>query len=211
MEALSLVQRAGDQADEATIALMLGTVYRSVPGLRNLDQAERWYRHSLGCARDDRVGQAKALHGLGNIAFERFQEARAASAAKPVLLEYLNAALADYRQALDLTPASDAQTLAGIHGQIGNAYYEAGYTRQALHHYQQAIHHQEARGDTYSAGMTRYNMALLLQADDIPSDALLYARAALHDFQRTGPGATQIAAETRDLIADLEQQMTETT
>jgi len=84
-------------------------------------------------------------------------------------------------------------------------YSDAGDTRRALHHYQQSIKFKEARDDIYGAGRTRYNIALLLQAGGRPGDALLYARAALHDFERTGPGAAQDAADARDLITELEQ------
>ena len=34
---------------------------------------------------------------------------------------------------------------------------------------------------------------------------LHYARAALHDFERIGPGAARDAADARDLITRLEQ------
>jgi hypothetical protein len=50
--------------------------------------------------------------------------------------------------------------------------------RQALQHYQQSIKHEEARGDIYAAGQTRYNIALLLERYSQIGDALLYARAA---------------------------------
>ena len=205
-EALDLLQRIGARGEEAGVALTLGTAYMEVPGLRDLGQAERWYRHSLGLrAEAVPVRRAMTLWGLGMVAQVRFQEAHAAGAAEPVLLDHLNAALADYQQALDLIPAGDAENLAGVHNALGAIYGEAGDTRQALHHYQQSIKHSEARGDLYRAGLTRYNIALLLRANGRPGDALHYARAALHDYQRTGPGATQDAADAQELIARLEQ------
>jgi hypothetical protein len=45
------------------------------------------------------------------------------------------------------------------------------------------------------------NIVLLLANGGRAGDALLYARAALHHFERVGLGATQGAAEPRDLIA----------
>lgn len=50
------------------------------------------------------------------------------------------------------------------------------------------------------------NIVLLLANGGRAGDALLYARAALHHFERVGLGATQGAAEPRDLIALLERQ-----
>ena len=205
-EALSLYQRIGSRAEEAGLALTLGNAYKDVPGLRDLGQAEHWYQHSLSHqAEHDRVGRAKTLWGLGMIAEERFLAARTAKAAEPVLLEHLKKALRGYQQALDLIPDGDAENLAGIHNQLGNIHVEAGDTRQALHHYQQAIAYEEARGNMFRTGQIRYNIALLLGRAGRPGDALHYARAALHDFERVGPGAAQKTALARELIADLEQ------
>jgi tetratricopeptide (TPR) repeat protein len=140
------------------------------------------------------------------VAYERFNEARAAGQPGAVLLGLLNEALAGYQQALDLFPADDAETRATVHNQLGNIYRDAGDTRRALHHYQQTIRLDEARGNTYGAGQTRFNVGLLLQDDGRPGDALLYARAALHDFERTGPGAAETATLARELIARLEAE-----
>jgi hypothetical protein len=73
-----------------------------------------------------------------------------------------------------------------------------------MRHYQQAIQHDEARGDVYAAGQTRYNIAALLAGDGQISDALLYARAALSNFQQTGPGAAEEVARAQQLITSLE-------
>jgi tetratricopeptide (TPR) repeat protein len=205
-EALSLAEHIQDTAVECALANSLGNAYARVPGLRDLDQAQRWYQHSLDLEPEhNKVGRAKSLGLLANVAYERFLEARAARQHETVLLGHVNAAMDGYQQALRLFPADDAEDLAILHNQLGNIYSEAGDTRRALHHYQQAIKQQEARGNIYGAGQTRYNIALLLRDDGRISDALHYARAALHDLERTGPGAAQEAADTRDLISRLEQ------
>ena len=205
-EALGLYRRIGASTDEAKLAVHMGNAYKDVPGLRDLDQAEHWYRHSLDhWADQDRLGRAQSLGSLGGIAYERFLEARAAGAAEPVLPGHLNAALAAYQQALNLIPVDDAENLATVHNQLGSIYGAAGDGRQALHHYQQSIAYKEALGNIYSAGRTRYNIALLLQDAGRPGDALHYARAALDNFERTGPGAAQTAAKARELITELEQ------
>jgi tetratricopeptide (TPR) repeat protein len=205
-EALPLVQRIQDTAAESRLATSLGNAYLEVPGMRDLDQAQHWHQHSLNLRPGhDRVGRAKSLGQLASVAYERFLEARAAGQPEAVLLGHLNNALDGYQQALDLLPADDAENLATTHNQIGIIYHQAGDTRRALHHYQQAIKFREARGDIYGAGQTRYNIALLLQEDGRPADALHYARAALNDFQRVGPGAAQDVAKAQALITDLEQ------
>jgi tetratricopeptide (TPR) repeat protein len=205
-EALALAQHVHDTVDESMLATSLGNAYLAVPALRDLDQARHWHQHSLDLKPEhNRVGRAKSLMQLARVALGRFLEARAARQPKTVLLAHLNEALHGYRQTLDLLPADDAEDLAVVHNQIGSIYREAGDTRRALHHYQQSIKHEEARGDLYGAGQTRYNIALLLRDDGRPGDALHYARAALHDYQRTGPGAAQDAADAQGLITELEQ------
>ena len=63
-EALTLSQRIGDRAAEALVAFNLGNAFLDVPGLRDLDQAEHWYRHSLSLREDsDRlVGPGSSAH-----------------------------------------------------------------------------------------------------------------------------------------------------
>jgi len=205
-EALTLAQRIQDTAQEARLATSLGNAYLEVPALHDLDQAQYWHQHSLGLKSEhNRVGRAKSVGSPARVALERFLEARAAHEPETVLVGHLNDALEGYRQALGLFPADDAEDLGTTHNQLGNIYSEAGDTRRALHHYQQAIKFREARGDIYGAGTTRYNIALLLQNDGRPADALQYARAALHDFERVGPGAAQDAAKAQDRVTRLEQ------
>ena len=177
-----------------------------MPGLRDLDQAEHWFQHSLSLRPDsDRHGRANSLSSLGAVALARFHDARAAGEAEPVLLKHLNAALRSYQQSLDLTPADDHQARGIRENQLGNVFSRAGDTGQALRHYQRSIQHEEARGDIYGAGLTRYNIALLLADDGRISDALHYARAALDNFRQAGPGAASDAADAEQLITTLEQ------
>jgi len=74
-----------------------------------------------------------------------------------------------------------------------------------MRHFQQSIQHDEARGNIYGAGQTRYNIAVLLAHDGRISDALHYARAALDNFRQVGPGAASEAANAEQLITTLEQ------
>jgi tetratricopeptide (TPR) repeat protein len=204
-EALALTQKIGDRVAEAQAAGSLGNAYMRVPELRDLDQAERLYRHSLSLRPDsDRSGRATCLEVLGAVALQRFDEARAPGAARPVLLEHLNAALRSYQQSLDLTPTDDHQARGIRENELGNIFRRSGDVGKALRHYQQSIHHVETRGDIYAAGQTRYNIALLLDSHGRASDALHYARAALDNYQQAGPSAADKADHARQLIARLE-------
>jgi tetratricopeptide (TPR) repeat protein len=205
-EALALAQRIGDRQSEAERALNLGNAYLLMSGLRDLDQAGHWHQHSLSLRDDeDRIGRALCHGQLGALALARFDDARAAGAAKDVLLDHLNTALNHSRQALDLLPAGDHEHRATSENQLGSIYRRAGDSGQALRHYQQSLHHEEARGNIFGAGTTRYNIALLLNGAGRAGDALAYARAALANYQQAGPGATAQADRARQLIASLEQ------
>jgi tetratricopeptide (TPR) repeat protein len=206
-EALSLLERIGGRREEAELSINLGNAYLDVPELRDLDKAKHWHQRSLSLRTDsDQYGQAKSLAQLGRVALDQFDEAQAADEAEPVLLDHLNTALGYYQQSLALAPVGDHKSRAIREFQLGVIYDRAGNTGQALRHYQQALRHDEAREDIYGAGQTRFNIALLLADDDRVSDALLYARAALDNFQQAGPGAAAASARAERLIADLQQR-----
>jgi len=202
-----LCERIGDTTAQAIQASHLGNTYLVVPGLRDLDQAQHWHQRSLDLKPDhNRIGRAAAHGSLANVDFERFLDARDAGAPDTEQLTHLTAALTGYRQALDLLPADHHDYRATAHHQLGITYAEAGDVRQALHHYQQALHHMEARGNTYGAGQTRYAIALLFAGAGRPGDALHYAHAALDNYRIVGPGAADRIALAEQLIQHLDAE-----
>jgi hypothetical protein len=75
-EALSLAQRISDRQAEATVAHNLGYAYLGVASLCDLDQAERWYRHSLELTDEgDHRTRAACMMQLGRVALQRFRNA----------------------------------------------------------------------------------------------------------------------------------------
>jgi hypothetical protein len=56
-----------------------------------------------------------------------------------------------------------------------------------------------------ASGQTRYNIPFMLQGDGHTDDALLYAHAAIADYETYGGRAEQNAADTRAFIARLQQ------
>jgi tetratricopeptide (TPR) repeat protein len=207
MEAMELYRRIGDRHGEDIIAFNLGDAFRNIPALRDLDQAEHWYRRHLELVEEhDTLGRARGTMQLGNIASERFDDARAAGAPQEQLLRYLNDAAAAYYRVLDLTPKDAADDLAVAHGALGNAYNRAGQTDQALTHYVKSIQYDERQDNRYRAGRTRLNAALTLRLAGRHHDAILYARAALRDAETVGTGAAALADKARQLIAELEQE-----
>jgi tetratricopeptide (TPR) repeat protein len=209
-EAVELYRRIGDPQGEVGVAFGLGTAYKYVPKLRDLDQAERWYQRSLALRDEsDKLGRARSIGQLGFVARERFKEARAAWASEEILVAHLDAALGFYQQALELIPPDALHDVAITHNQLGVIYGEVGMLEPALEHYRESVRYQEATGDQFEAGQTRFNAALDLARAGRYPDAFAWATAALRDYQPYGERAAADIAKTERLIADIEQDLAE--
>jgi len=207
-EGFQLCKRIGDDAEAAICAFNLGHAYTALPALRDLDAAEHWYRRSLTLrAEGDRKGRGGCLAQLGQVAYERFKEAKeqTGEGAAQARLQYLNDALRYYHQALDLLPADAVDDLAATHNALGVIYDDAGDVARAVQHFNDAVRYLEAAGDFYHAGIVRSNLALPLARQGRWTDALAYARAALRDFQRYHGRAAADEEDTLQLIADIEK------
>jgi tetratricopeptide (TPR) repeat protein len=210
-ETARLTQRISDQASEATAALNFGHAYLTLPDLRDLLQAERWYRRSLELTDErDRQGRARCVGQLGCVAWERFKEARAANEPEEELLRHLNTAAQFYHQALDLLPANAVDDLAVTHNQLGGVYFAAGDVERALHQAREAIRYEEMQGNLYGAAQSRGNVALALTQAGRLADAREYALAALRNYETYGDRAAAEIQRTQGLIAEIEQAMSET-
>jgi hypothetical protein len=82
-----------------------------------------------------------------------------------------------------------------------------GDLERVLYHCNQAIRYYELGNNPFGAGETRLNMAFWLANTGRFNDALLYARAALRDFEPYGQGAAQEIQKTQGLIAWIEEKM----
>jgi len=207
-EAILLYQRIGDRAAEAVAAFYFGHAYMQLPALRDLAQAERWYRRSLElCDERDRQGRARSAGQLGLVAYERFNEARAAKLPEADLLKHLNDAVGFYQQALAFLPPNAVNDLAVAHNQLGLIYNDAGDLDRALSHYREAIRYHEAAGNLYNAGNHRFNVALALMQAGRLDDALAYARAALRNYETFGERATEDVQRTRGMVDEIQRAM----
>jgi tetratricopeptide (TPR) repeat protein len=207
-EAIELVERIGDKPEEAICAYNLGNAYLTISTIRNLEQAEQWYRRSLELYDEhDKLGQAGCLGQLGCVARERFKEAKAAKKPEKELLSHINDALQYHNKAFEMTPSNAVNDLAVIHNQLGGIYYDAGDLDRALSHSRDSIRYKEMAGNLYSAAGTRYNVALILKQSGRFDDALDYANAALRNFETYGEGAAEMIQKTRNLIAQIEKAL----
>jgi tetratricopeptide (TPR) repeat protein len=206
-EAVDLYRRINARTEESTTAFNLGHAHLNVPQLRDLDQAEHWYRRALDLtAEHDDVRRARRVAQLGDVARERFLDAHRAGASTDVLVRHLNDATDAYHQSFDLTPIDQVIDRAITHNQLGVVYAYGGRLDTALHHYRQAIRTYEDAGDRYHAGQVRYNVARALAAAGQPDQALLYAHAALRDYEPYGASAAADVDDTRKLIAAIERR-----
>lgn len=204
-ESYELALRIGEQAGAASCAFNLGHAYKDIPALRDLAQAEQWYRRDLELTPEsDSLGRGKTLGQLGLVAYERFEEARQAGAPEEMLLKHLNAALQAYQEALAMTPPDAIDSLAVKHNQLGNIYTSAGQAEPAVAHYREAIRFFEAAGDLYSAALTRENVAIAYADAGQFADALLFARAALRNYEQLGPAAADRVARAQQRITWIE-------
>ncbi len=209
-ESLELSERIGDRALAATCAFNLGRVYSGLLDLRDLNQAEHWYLRSLELRdKHDRLARAGCVGQLGSIAFERFEETRAAVEPENDLLQHLKQALRRYHDALDLLPADAVADLMVTHGQLGIIYGTIRQMGSALHHYSQSIQLAESIGDVYGAAQARFNVAVDLVQVGRFGDALLYARAALRNYETYGDRAAEDTQGTKRLIAQIENLETQ--
>jgi len=204
--AIDLDARIGDRTSESTAAFNLGHALKDLPELRDLDGAERWYRRSLELLDEgDVIRRARSIGELGSVALLRFDEAIGAGADSDILLRHLNAALAGYLEALRLVPPELVADLAVFHNQLGLIYRRGGMPDAARDHYQRSIRSEMAQANRFGAGQTRFNIALMLAGADRRAEALLFARAALTDFEHYGERAASDATDARALIALLEE------
>jgi tetratricopeptide (TPR) repeat protein len=205
-EALDLATANGDAAQQATYAFNLGHAYREIAGLRNLEEAERWYRKSLDLhAPDDRFGRSGCIAQLGQVAYARFKDTRAAKRPAEEVAGYLREAARLYEQALEMMPATAVTERGIIHNQLGIIYDNVGDIDRALRHYQQDIRYCEQASDIYGAGRTRANVAIALRAASRLPDARTYAEAALANFRTFGDRATVDIEKVECLISAIEE------
>lgn len=203
-EALLLSERIGDRAGVSTCAMNLGHSFKNLPALRDLDQAERWYRKSFDLTDEsDRLIRGRCVMQLGTVADGRFRDAVTAARPKEELFKHFTNAVKLYLEALELLPPDAIDDLGVTHNALGAIYTEAGVFDNALPHYRQAIQRLEQAGALFNASVTRFNVAAGFFNTGRRVDALDYAEAALRGFESYGERAAEMIERTRGLIAEI--------
>jgi tetratricopeptide (TPR) repeat protein len=208
-EALSLAEGFDTAQLSPALAFNLGRGYEGLDAIRDLAQAERWYGQSLDlCAKEDRLGRARCLIQLGNVAYRRAGDAAKATRA-PEFVGQLENAERYTKKALELLPGSAIEDLRAAHYQMGLICSLAGQSVSALHHFQEAIRHCEMMQDRFKAGRARSGAARALAVARRFAEAREWAQAALRDFQAS-ENADQDVVETLRLLQKIESDPRET-
>jgi tetratricopeptide (TPR) repeat protein len=207
-EALALAEAINDRIEAAICAFNLGDAYCGiyVPTIRDLAQAERWYRRSLGLYHEEeRHDRAKCLNQLGAVNYARFVDSLKAKETEAEWRVHFSAASQSCQQALVLLPPDAVDSLAVTHQQLGMIYGIAGDIDRALYHLRETIRLDEASHNVYGASQARLNVAVFLSVANRKSDARSYGRAALRGFETYGDSAAADIAKTQQLLAKVEQ------
>lgn len=208
-EALVLAEKIADGPVAAICAFNIGRVYQELPTLRNLDEAERWYQRSMELhSLDDQLGRGNCSNQLGLNAYQRFKDAEKEGKTQDMLTNHLTIAIGYYQQALTLLPPDAVYNLSMVYRNLGNVHEIMADFENSLKYFAQSIHYSETGGNLYEAGQTRFNVARSLARNGRFSDALLYAHAALRNFESYGQGATNDIEKTEWLIGKIEQERT---
>lgn len=207
-EALALAERIGNQTLVAIGAFNLGHAYMQIESIRNLGTAEKWYQYSLKLiGEQDYLAQARCLGQLGDVAWRRFNETRAAGKPRDELVIHLTSGLQYYTRALVLLPKNAVNDRVITHNALGIIYSDTGDIDSALSHYRDAIRYRELQSDVYEAAVIRCNVALTLRDAGRFQDAWEYAHAALRNYETYGDRAAEEMQKTRELIAIIEQKI----
>ena len=219
LEAISYNRRIGDKPVEAGFELNLGTAYKDLPAIHDLDAAEAAYQRSLGLHNpNDALGRSRCIKQIGMVHYERFREARKRKEPAEALLRHAQAAEEHYLEGLRLCPKNALTDLAPLHNNLATLYAEIGQFDVAREHYEQSAQYKEKAGDHFSAGQTRFNMALMYaraaEQEKQPSQqragllrARAYAEAALRDFRQYQGRAAAEEATAQNLLDDINQDL----
>jgi tetratricopeptide (TPR) repeat protein len=206
-EAFELLERNGETAGGgAECACNLGTAYRSIGSVRNLDRSEQWYVKSLRLRHpQDKPGQGETYAMLGNLHVVRLEEAVQAGDARAN--KYWQAAVECGQRALDLLPAEYRRSRGAVHQSLGFLLLRVN-REDSMHQYREAIRDFEDDGDHYSAGGCRAIVALALETGGKPREAIEFAEAALRSYRACNDRlAIEGAQRVESLIADIRRQL----
>jgi tetratricopeptide (TPR) repeat protein len=106
-------------------------------------------------------------------------------------------------------PANALNSLAATYNQLGSIFGDIGDLDTALTYYRQGIRCEEAHGNPFGAGGTRFNVAIDLAKSGRFPEAIEWARAALRDFEGSENADSEIV-NAAELIRRIESDLSRT-
>ena len=218
-EVISILRRIGAKALESIAEFNLGHAYKDLEAIRDLDAAEAAYQRSLDLkVVSDTLGRSKCIKQIGMVHHERFRDALKGKGSEETLRRHISATEQHYLQALEVCPEDALTDVAPIHNQLGNLYAEVRQLENARKHFEQAAKLKERIGNHLSAGLTRFNIALMYLQRAHDEDQLsqqrasllraqAYAEAALRDYQHYQGRAADKEELTQGLLDQINQAL----
>lgn len=210
-EVIKLFESVGAHRGAFTAAFNLGNTYKDVPELRDLEQAEHWYKKCEALLDpSDKITRANVTGQQALLAYQRATEALDKGVEDPaaaltsgqaeVYIKHISEALRLARLALLLTPPDAVNELAAGNEILGIIYQVLLDHQSALECFSEAILHREKQNDFYSAAAARCRVANILMWQGRFKEARDFAEAALSDYERYGDQAAAEILATRALI-----------
>jgi len=199
-------KRFGIKDKSGILSRNIATAYLQVPGIQDLEKAERWCRTSIKLTdKFDPIGRGKSFQLAGQIQLERIRKIGVSGKEPEQKLIYKAQRCLD--KALDTFPEDSLIDLATTHNSIGNLYGIKKDYISALEHYREAIQYIDALGDPYKAAFYRLNSAFVLYDARILPEAKEFAQYALKQFQEYGKFAAEDAQKAQNLLELIEKDL----
>jgi tetratricopeptide (TPR) repeat protein len=180
MKAFDNYMNFGFRTEAATVASHLGNAFYILSEIRNLDEAERWFKKSLELYEtSDYLGRGNCLHSLGRIFTGRFRKAYKERKAR---IKYNKEAIHFYDQALSILPENAAYSRMYYYRSKGLHFIYAKKYSAASEQFLEAIKINESIGDSYLAADLRFNAALAFFEDGKLPFAIEYAKSSLRYY-----------------------------
>ena len=206
-EAIDLAEKLGETETAARWTYELGLAYTDEPGVRNLDQADRYFQQSLGFRDDDdRLGKAACYAELGRVSWELFGSARKSNMAQVDLMRFLSDARQHYMRAIENDPPDDWVQLAHHNQELGHICFALGDLGRALPYYREAIRYYERQGDVGAVANTRFTLALSLRDGGRLAEARRFAIDAQAGFEKIGADSEMIH-RTKRIVESIEERL----
>ncbi|MEP6672247.1 MAG: CHAT domain-containing protein [Chthoniobacter sp.] len=205
--ALDLHAKVANLPGVVLCAQSLAQSYLDVPKLRDLAKAEHWCRYAINnIEKSDSRNLSTCFNQLGTIAYDSFMEAFVSQAQDDERKRHLENALKAYLEALERLPSYAVGAIGQVQDRLATVYSYLGDIEQSKSHFAAAIYALEKTGQVGAAARTRLNFAVALLNSGRWDDALIYARAALQNYESLDQVDAVDIKTAKELIIVIEQR-----